>query len=410
MFDAFYVDSLRGIFADLVGKGINMFFDSFEAAVDHAYNLLMDSGKWMRGNITPKRIISKFFDKKTLKFWAKHMSICFGTNIEKIDDVTVYFYIVVIVARSSFFSAKNLITRIVVPDGTTFDDIFTTNAVVNDEQFEILAKEWRILNLCLNFVADKNNSAQLITVLPIYHWKFSKNFLESLLHSIQFGQDIKINIIDVYNLAGQERFQNNLVSATRKITRGGYWVYSELADFIGACEMIDSEPENFVPYPRLEENTTQYILRTHFIEHIDDAKFKEKWYSVNAENQLLCRTAQLIEFYLFCDSVEAEQPGTHLSQQAMDLLKEDSVAKDIVLSRLISLQDNQCNQDNTIQEIHEVCNTMCVKELLTLAGNWTENFIDAAKVMYDGIVNYIEMGIAPVITVVAKARTNPEIY
>lgn len=159
MFDAFNVDSLHRIFADLVGKNVDMFFDSFEAAVDHAYNLLMDSGKWMRGNVTPKRVISKFFDKKTLRFWAKHMSICFGVDIEKIDDVTIYFYIVVIVARSTFFSMKNLATKIVVPDGTTFTNIFTTNAVVNNEQFEVLAKEWRILHLCLDFVADRNNNA-----------------------------------------------------------------------------------------------------------------------------------------------------------------------------------------------------------------------------------------------------------
>ena len=158
MFDAFNVDAIRNIFVDLVGKNVDMFFDSFEAAVDHAYNLLMDSGKWMRGNITPKRIISKFFDKKTLKFWAKHMSICFGSDIEKIDDVTVYFYIAVIVARSTFFSMKKLATKIVVPDGTTFANIFTTNAVVNNEQFEVLAKEWRILYLCLDFVADRNNN------------------------------------------------------------------------------------------------------------------------------------------------------------------------------------------------------------------------------------------------------------
>ena len=129
------------------------------------------------------------------------------------------------------------------------------------------------------------------------------------------------------------------MKATRSITLGGYWVYADLADFIGAYEMVDSEPKNFVPYPRLEENVMQYILRTHFIEHINDANFKEQWYSVNAENELFCRTAQLIEFYLFCDSVEAEQPGTHLSQEAINLLKKDSIAKDIVLSRLVDLQD-----------------------------------------------------------------------
>lgn len=170
MFNAFNVDAIRGIFANLVGKGINMFFDSFETAVDHAYNLLMDSGKWLRGNVTPKRIIYKFFDKRTLKFWTKHMSICFDVDIEKIDDVTVYFYIIVIVARSTFFSMKNLTTQAVVPDGTTFGNIFTTNAVVNDEQFEKLTKEWIKLHLGLKLVTDENNSAQLITVLPICYW------------------------------------------------------------------------------------------------------------------------------------------------------------------------------------------------------------------------------------------------
>lgn len=107
--------------------------------------------------------------------------------------------------------------------------------------------------------------------------------------------------------------------------------------------MVDPEPENFVPYPRLEENTNQYILRTHFIEHINDAAFKEKWYSVNTENHLIYKTARLIEFYLFCDTIEAEQPATHLSKQAISLLSEDSIAKDIVLSKLVGLQDNQYN-------------------------------------------------------------------
>lgn len=161
--------------------------------------------------------------------------------------------------------------------------------------------------------------------------------------------------------------------------------------------MVDPEPENFVPYPRLEENTIQYILRTHFIEHINDDDFKEKWYSVNTENHLIYKTARLIEFYLFCDAIEAEQPATHLSKQAISLLSEDSIAKDIVLSKLVGLQDNQCN-------------TKQVADLLNQAGDWKENFIDAAKNMYDSIVNYVEMGTVAVITVINKARANPEIY
>lgn len=51
-----------------------------------------------------------------------------------------------------------------------------------------------------------------------------------------------------------------------------------------------------------------------------------------------------------------------------------------------------------------------MKDLLSQAGDWKENFIDAAKNMYDSIANYVEMGTVAVIAVINKARANPEIY
>lgn len=113
MFDAFNVDAIKGIYDKLVAMGIEMFFDSFEEAVDHAYTMLMNSGCGLRGKITPQRLINNCFDRKTLSFYRKNMKMCFGdvaaVNTVADDDLmTVYMYIAVIVGRTAFHNAKSL--------------------------------------------------------------------------------------------------------------------------------------------------------------------------------------------------------------------------------------------------------------------------------------------------------------
>lgn len=111
MFDAFNVDAIKGIYDKLAAMGIEMFFDSFEEAVDHAYTMLMNSGCGLRGKITPQRLINNCFDRKTLSFYRKNMKMCFGdiTGDAADDDLmTVYMYIAIIVARTAFHNAKSL--------------------------------------------------------------------------------------------------------------------------------------------------------------------------------------------------------------------------------------------------------------------------------------------------------------
>lgn len=116
MFDAFNVDAIKGIYDKLVAMGIEMFFDSFEEAVDHAYTMLMNSGCGLRGKITPRRLINNCFDRKTLSFYKKNMKLCFGvdvaTNAAGVsgddDLMTVYMYIAIIVARTAFHNTKSL--------------------------------------------------------------------------------------------------------------------------------------------------------------------------------------------------------------------------------------------------------------------------------------------------------------
>lgn len=111
MFDAFNVDAIKGIYDKLVAMGIEMFFDSFEEAVDHAYTMLMNSGCGLRGKITPQRLINNCFDRKTLSFYRKNMKMCFGDVAGAVADddlMTVYMYIAIIVARTAFHNAKSL--------------------------------------------------------------------------------------------------------------------------------------------------------------------------------------------------------------------------------------------------------------------------------------------------------------
>ena len=108
MFDAFNVDAIKGIYDKLVAMGIEMFFDSFEKAVDHAYTMLMNSGCGLRGKITPQRLINNCFDRKTLSFYKKNMELCFGVDVADDDLMTVYMYIAIIVARTALHNAKSL--------------------------------------------------------------------------------------------------------------------------------------------------------------------------------------------------------------------------------------------------------------------------------------------------------------
>ena len=113
MFDAFNVDAIKGIYDKLAAMGIEMFFDSFEEAVDHAYTMLMNSGCGLRGKITPQRLINNCFDRKTLSFYRKNMKMCFddvtaAVNVADDDLMTVYMYIAIIVARTAFHNAKSL--------------------------------------------------------------------------------------------------------------------------------------------------------------------------------------------------------------------------------------------------------------------------------------------------------------
>ena len=115
MFDAFDVDAIRGIYEQLAGMGFEMFFNSFEEAVDHAYTMLMNSGCGLRGKITPQRLINNCFDRKTLSFYRQNMKMCFGVDVaddnaisDAVGLMTVYMYIAIIVGRTVFHNAKSL--------------------------------------------------------------------------------------------------------------------------------------------------------------------------------------------------------------------------------------------------------------------------------------------------------------
>lgn len=129
MSNAFNVNALRNVHTKTFGADS---ISSFDKAIEHATTLLANSSRGMRGNVSHLGVIRRFFAPKTLSFYRTNMSLVFDVPEADINDLTVYYYITTVVAKTAFDEADCLKIGYIVADGTLYFNYITTDAVLNE--------------------------------------------------------------------------------------------------------------------------------------------------------------------------------------------------------------------------------------------------------------------------------------
>lgn len=213
--------------------------------------------------------------------------------------------------------------------------------------------------------------------MPKYYWNFTKEYLCKILNRIATGVfDVKVTIVDPYNIIKHEDGSDKVISATEQIDSAYYTANQIRSEWLELYDpLMETSDEEEVLMMMPYQNPLWYILETHFIERANDTQFKQKWYDANKGNKPLCNAARLLEFYVFCDTLEASGEVIDVSQYAMELLNEQSVASCIVIGRL--------------QRLGEID---AAKQLLQKVKSFDDEYIEATMCFYDGLQSFTEGG------------------
>lgn len=138
---------------------------------------------------------------------------------------------------------------------------------------------------------------QKITVLPAIHLEFSKELTQQLLDSIYLAKSVSVYLtndterITEYDIVDAERW----MSHSDLMEEIGMYEADEEFTLTGECD----ETERPLWPIRPDDDRVAYILRTKFIEHITlkegSTAFLDRWYSLNHNDNVLCRAAALLE-------------------------------------------------------------------------------------------------------------------